>query len=316
MKLDFIKMNGAGNDFIIFDSRNQVSVVGGQWSGELSPEQIRRLSSRNNEVTKGCDQLLILRESEKADIFMQIYNADGSEVDACGNATRCVVDMLYKELGKLPVSIQTNAAILQGVDKIKATNNTELETILLESPECILVNMGKPKFEWKDIPLAMPAEEAAKKIESLCGLKNSYFVNMGNPHVIFFEGLENKNTDNPDIDVVDGFLDELGERLENATDVFPERVNVSIAVPYHHQYAFGGYRFMASTWERGVGYTAACGTAACAILAAFQQIEPEIRKADVQFNNSNQIVMVSVTENGHILLGGAVETEFSGTIEI
>ena len=106
-------MNGAGNDFVVIDARSQLSVVSGQWSAE----KIRSLCNRNNPVTKGCDQLLILKKSEKADLFMQIYNADGGQVDACGNATRCIADMLYKELDRLPVTIQTNAAILQGVEK-------------------------------------------------------------------------------------------------------------------------------------------------------------------------------------------------------
>jgi len=313
-EINFIKMNGAGNDFVVIDARkNDIS---------LSPAQIHTLSARDNVATKGCDQLLILEKSEKDDVFMRIYNADGGQVDACGNATRCIADMLYRELGRLPVTIETNVAILSGIDIVTISNNNKFEKALLT--DCILVDMGKPKFYWQDIPLAVPITEAIEKIkltlasyQKLGKISSINFVNMGNPHLILFLNLENKDTDNPDIYAVDGFLDEIGQKLENTIDIFPKKTNVSVVVPYPEANAFGGYRFMTSTWERGVGYTAACGTAACAILAAFNEyIEPKIRKADVVFNISNQNVMVSLNNNNHILLGGAVEVEFEGVAEI
>lgn len=276
MNLDFIKMNGAGNDFIIFDARKQAV--------NLSEPQIRELSARSNPITKGCDQLLILRKSGKADVFMQIYNADGSEVDACGNATRCIADMLYKELGRLPVSIQTNAAVLQG---IKQKDNY------------ILVDMGVPKFDWQNIPLTMPIEKATKKIEEFSSLKNPIFVSMGNPHVVFFMD------DLPsDAEVV-----KIGARIENFTKVFPERVNVSFA-KLHKDFVI-----FAKTWERGAGLTKACGTGACAMLSAATS-KMDIKNAFVKFISYEKIVFVEIEDNNHILLGGEIETEFSGTVEI
>lgn len=175
--ITFVKMNGAGNDFVIFDARSQKIT--------LTPEQIREIASRSNPTTKGCDQIIIMEPSSKADVFMRIYNADSSEVNACGNATRCVADLLEKELGKLPVTIETNADILQGVKKQSH-----------QGAEYILVDMGKPKFSWQDIPLANPIEKSAALVKERSGLDvEPFFVSMGNPHVVFFSSFR------PDINV-------------------------------------------------------------------------------------------------------------------
>lgn len=277
MLLDFIKMNGAGNDFVVIDARKTPI--------SLSLEQVRQLSSRDNAITKGCDQLLILRPSKQADVFMQIYNADGGEVDACGNATRCIADMLYKELGRLPVTIQTNVAILQGVKK---------------QDDYILVDMGTPKFDWQGIPLAMPIEAATKKVEEFSGLKNPIFVSMGNPHVVFF--VEELPSDEE--------VAEIGSKIENYTEVFPQRVNVSFA-KIHKDFVI-----FAKTWERGAGLTKACGTGACAMVIAAANSIAYMKNAFVKFTSYEQMVSVHLEENGHILLGGAIEKEFEGTVEI
>lgn len=289
MKLDFIKMNGAGNDFIIFDARKQEI--------SLSPEQIRALSARDNPVTKGCDQLLILCKSDKADVFMQIYNADGGEVDACGNATRCIADMLYKDSNKLPVSIQTNVAVLQGI-KMGKYNDIEYT----------MVDMGMPKFGWNDIPLAMPIEEATKKVEALCGLKNPIFVNMGNPHVVFF--LNDLPTDEN--------VRMIGSRIETYTDVFPERVNVTFAAIQTGNPSEA--LIDAKVWERGAGRTKSCGTGACATLsAAIHKGIIQNKKGNIWFLKDDNMNMLSVEwqkKDGNILLGGRIEKEFEGTVEI
>lgn len=286
-------MNGAGNDFVVIDARKSPI--------SLSEEQIRSLSSRDNQITKGCDQLLILEKSPSltlplkgvglgggADVFMRIYNADGGEVDACGNATRCIADMLYKELGRLPVTIQTNAAILQGVKK---------------HDDYILVDMGAPKFDWQDIPLTMPIEKSTRKVVDFVNmpeLGTPTFVSMGNPHVVFF--VENLPEDDE--------VARIGSKIENFTEVFPERVNVSFAKTHKDFVIF------AKTWERGAGLTKACGTGACAMLAAAKIQKIEMESAFVKFTSYEQMVHTKSEENGHILLGGAVETEFEGTVEI
>jgi diaminopimelate epimerase len=283
----FSKMNGAGNDFIIFDARCQ--------NINLSPEQIRALSSRDNKVTGGCDQLLILKPSTDADIFMQIYNADGGEVDACGNATRCIADILEEELGRLPVTIETNAAILQGVQK----------EITPDGQEYILVDMGKPKFEWQEVPLSMPVKEATTAVEEFSGLRNPTFISMGNPHVLFFmDGL-------PD----DEEVAKTGSQIENFIEVFPKRVNVSF-VNLQKLSQSGLYQANAKVWERGAGLTKACGTGACAIMAAANRQNSAITSLNIIFENSGESVVTHLQKDLHILLGGKVEKEFEETIEI
>ncbi|MEI7670292.1 MAG: diaminopimelate epimerase [Pseudomonadota bacterium] len=282
MTIKFRKMNGSGNDFVVMDARLQ--------NINLTKEQIKNIASRDNATTKGCDQLVILRPSQKADVFMSIYNADSSEVDACGNATRCIADLLEKELKRLPVTIETNAAILSGIKKLD--NN-------------IAVDMGMPKFAWQEIPLAMPIEDAAKKVKEISGLHDAkvHFVNMGNPHVIFFVY---------DLSFVSGNkIIEIGAKIENSLEIFPERVNVTLA-----KYDDSNYIFDAKVWERGAGLTKACGTAACAMLAAANKENAEIKYGFIHFANSGERVVTEIEDNGHIILSGRVEEEFTGELEI
>lgn len=283
MKIIFTKMNGAGNDFVVID--NRCSVKSGQWT----VEQVREICSRNNAITKGCDQLLVLEKSQKADVFMRIYNADGGQVDACGNATRCIADMLYKELGRLPVTIETNVAILSGLKKEK-----------IEDAERILVDMGEPKFDWQDIPLAMPIEQASTKIKEKFELENPIFVSMGNPHVVFF--MDELPSDKE--------VAIIGSQIENFTEVFPERVNVSFAKLLSDDNVI-----YAKVWERGAGLTKACGTGACAMLAAANKYNDYTNNSWVWFENSKESVCAHI-ENNHILLGGKVEVEFEDLIEL
>lgn len=155
LNIPYVKMSGAGNDFIIFDARtNPVN---------LSPEQITIISSRKN---IGCDQLIIIKNSSAANCLMEIYNSDGSLSGACGNATRCVASILMAEGNLQEVIIKTASNIL------KCWKNGEL----------ISVNMGRPKFSWQEIPLAY--ETNTQEI-SLHGFQFSC-LNIGNPHAVTF----------------------------------------------------------------------------------------------------------------------------------
>ena len=244
---------------------------------------------------------------------MRIYNADGSEVDACGNATRCVASLMEEELQRLPVTIQTNAGTLQAIEKAYTPDEEEY----------ILVDMGAPKFDWQAIPLAMPVEEAAQAIKqkllSLIPNPSSlipHFINMGNPHVVFFlRFAPNAHSERDDAPLFDLDFERIGPLLENATDIFPERVNVSIALLR----AAGdglGHIIHARVWERGAGLTQACGTAACAMLAAAHQRDASVRDVTLWFEPFGTMVTVQMDDNGHILLGGPVEVEFRGTLEL
>lgn len=278
MKISFIKMNGSGNDFVVIDARKE--------NVELLQEQICLLSSRENSKTKGCDQLILLRHSEKADLFMQIYNSDGKEVDACGNATRCVADLLYREQEKLPLSIETNAAILYGIE---INDNNEM-----------LVNMGKPRFAWADIPITTSIDEAPKILKEKFGVERANFANMGNPHVVFFVETLPSNEE----------ITDIGRKIENYTEIFPQRVNVSFASPSDTR------NIAVKIWERGAGLTKACGTGACAILATANRICNFFTNVQISFANSGESVSVKFDDKGNILLGGKVEMEFEDIADV
>lgn len=181
----FHKMHGLGNDFVIFDAR--------QTGLSLSSEQVAQLAHRQHGI--GCDQLVIIGPSDRADVAMQIFNQDGGEVAACGNATRCVVSLLGKD-----ASIQTKAGILRG-------------TI---SDNAVTVDMGQPVFDWDKIPLSYAMDTLHMPI-GWDQLVDPAAVNMGNPHVVFFVD---------DLDAVD--LGTIGPVIEH-DPVFPERINVNIA---------------------------------------------------------------------------------------
>jgi diaminopimelate epimerase len=289
MSLSFIKMNGAGNDFVVLDGRHDIV--------RLTSDQVKSIAARGNGTTRGCDQVIVMEASSKADVFMRIFNADGGEVAACGNATRCIAGILEDELQRLPVTIETKAGILQGLQKAYTPDDIEY----------LLVDMGLPRFNWKDIPLAMPTPEAAQKIEALSALNDPAFANMGNPHVVFFV------RDEAALSNVD--LKRIGPMLEHAKDIFPEGVNVSIASVHAAKDGLGHIAHV-RVWERGAGLTKACGTAACAILAAAHARDTSVQKLHLWFEPEGYAVTVQMEDNGHILLGGPIETEFEGKLSL
>ena len=181
----FHKMHGLGNDFIIFDARSAPL--------ELSAAQVILLADRHNGI--GCDQLIVLHPSDIADVKMQIFNHDGGEVESCGNASRCVVALIGKN-----ISIETGGGIISG----------EL------SDNAARVNMGVPRFAWDAIPLDYAMDTSAMPL-GWDELHNPAAVNVGNPHAIFFVD---------DANAVP--LDTLGPEIEH-DPVFPERVNVNVA---------------------------------------------------------------------------------------
>jgi diaminopimelate epimerase len=181
----FHKMHGLGNDFVIVDAREQ--------DIELSAAKATAIADRHSGI--GCDQLIILRPSEIADVRMQIFNADGSEVEACGNASRCVAKLIGDE-----TRIETDGGIIIG----NATTDGAI------------VDMGKPRFEWQSIPLGYPMDTLNMPV-GWEDLENPAAVNVGNPHVIFFVD---------DSAIVE--LDRLGPMIE-VDPLFPEKVNVNIA---------------------------------------------------------------------------------------
>ena len=242
----YLKMNGLGNDFVVVDARE---------SGQrFSREGVRRVADRAFGV--GCDQFIVLEKprASGADVFMRIYNAEGGEVDACGNASRCVAALVAEELGRQTVAIETNVGVLPsevfgGV---------------------VTIDMGRPRFDWDQIPLS---EEFADTtgIELQIGpidspiLHTPSVVNVGNPHAIFWVKEDPDNYD----------LGRFGPLLENHP-IFPERANISLAQ------LVGPDRLKVRVWERGAGLTRACGTAACATAVAAVRKKLTGRKVTIE----------------------------------
>ena len=180
----FHKMHGLGNDFVLFDAREEPL--------EMDSARARAIADRKTGI--GCDQLIVLEPSSEADVKMRIFNSDGGEVEACGNAARCVSILTGGG------SIETAGGIISG-----SAGGGEAT-----------VDMGEPRFGWEDIPLAYPMDTAAMPV-AWEELQNPSAVNVGNPHVVFFV---------PDAEAVE--LERLGPQVEN-DPLFPSRVNVNVA---------------------------------------------------------------------------------------
>ena len=185
----FHKMHGLGNDFVIIDARAPTLSA----NFIMTTAKASAIANRHSGI--GCDQLIILRPSDKADVRMQIYNADGGEVEACGNATRCVVKLLGDG-----TSIETEGGMLSG----QVTDDGAI------------VDMGQPRFEWDVVPLAYAMDTLHMPV-GWEDLQDPAAVNVGNPHAIFFV---------EDCDTIE--LDRLGPMIE-VDPLFPERVNVNVA---------------------------------------------------------------------------------------
>ena len=274
-KLHFTKMHGLGNDFVVVDGRRQTV--------RIEAEEATHLANRRSGI--GCDQVIVLEPSRHADVRMRILNADGSEVGACGNATRCVAWLLAEETGRKDVTIDTPAGDLQA---------------RVGSIEHITVDMGAPRFGWAEIPLAEPFHDT-RAIELQVGpidnpvMHSPSVVNVGNPHAIFWVD---------DIDAID--LGRVGPLLENHP-IFPERANISIAKvlsPTH---------LRIRTWERGAGLTRACGTAACAAAVCAMRKKLTERKVTVSLPGGD--LVIEWTADNRILMTGPAELEFRGALQ-
>jgi diaminopimelate epimerase len=271
----FRKMNGLGNDFVVFDARDRVL--------SLSPDAVRAIADRKEGV--GCDQIVALEPSRKADAFMRIWNADGGEVGACGNAARCVAVLLADERGVPSVSIETESGVIGA-----AVNDDGSVTI----------DMGAPRFAWNEIPLAKPFDDTnaiALGSTEDPALGSPSVVNVGNPHCLFFVA---------DADAHD--LARLGPQLEHHP-LFPERANISLVQ------VLGPAHLKLRTWERGAGLTRACGTAACAATVAAARRGLAGRKVKVSLPGGD--LVIEWRENdGHILMTGPYAFDYEGTLPV
>ncbi len=273
--IPFRKMNGLGNDFVVLDGRARV----------ISMDEVKARAIADRKTGIGCDQLILLEKSDIADVRMLVWNNGGGQVESCGNASRCVADMLFDEKKTTTATIDTLGGFLvarKAGDKL------------------VMVDNGVPRFDWKDIPLSEPFHDT-RHIELQVGpidhplIHSPSVVNVGNPHCIFWVD---------DLDVVD--LSKVGPMLEHH-HLFPERANISLARVDARDHV------TLKVWERSAGLTKACGTAACAVMAAGARIKVIDRKCRITLPGGD-LMMEWRESDDHVLMTGPVAYEFDGVL--
>lgn len=280
--MKFIIMNGAGNRFGVFDARTQPGFI-------MTADMAKATAAKNGPMGKlGADQIIVMRrpKSEAADIFMEIWNADGSEVDACGNASRCIPWLVMVETRQDAITLETNAGLLQ------TKRVSEFQ---------VAVDMGEPRLEWGEIPLKeyMDTHVVDVKVGPIDApiLARPGAVNMGNPHCVFFVD-----------DADETAVDKIGPMIE-FHPLFPEQCNVGFAEIRSKD------EIRLRVWERGVGITKACGTGACAALVAAHRQKRTDRKAHIIMDGGDLHIEWRESDN-HVIMTGPVELEFEGELDV
>ncbi len=274
MSRPFLKMNGLGNDFVVVEARKEPF--------DPSEDEVRSIANRTTGV--GCDQLIAIQPGRHGDAFMRIWNADGGEVSACGNAARCVAWLLTEGQAPGKVVIETRAGQLRA------------ERL---GPSTVRVDMGEPGLDWRDIPLSEPMD--TRGIELQVGpidnpvMHTPGCVSMGNPHVVFFVA-----------DADSAPVDKIGPMIEHH-HLFPERANVGFAQIKARD------RIRLRVWERGAGLTKACGTGACAALVAAVRRGLTGRAATLELDGGELRIDWSKDDN-HVLMTGPIEFEYTGML--
>ncbi|MDP6344147.1 MAG: diaminopimelate epimerase [Alphaproteobacteria bacterium] len=271
----FLKMHGLGNDFVVLDLRGT--------SLRVAQSLARAVADRRTGV--GCDQVISVEPSDRADAFMRIHNPDGSEAEACGNGTRCVASLLFAENGTDRAVIETRAGLLRAT---------------AAADDLITVDMGPAYLDWREIPLAEEVDTLHLPLSvgpaSAPVLSDPCAVGMGNPHAVFFV---------EDVEAID--LATIGPMLESHP-LFPERANIGIVQVRSHD------DIRLRVWERGAGLTQACGSGACAALVACHRRDLAGRRAQVELNGG-RLVVEWRADDGHVLMSGPVATSFSGLLD-
>jgi len=269
MGIPFRKMHGLGNDFVVLDARTRPI--------RLGAVEAAAIADRKTGV--GCDQLILLKApvNARADIAMHIFNADGSEPGACGNAARCIARLALDETGRRQIVIETPSGLIEGE----------------AAGDLVSVDMGKARLDWREIPLAQEMDTLSLPV-SLGDLKAPTATSMGNPHATFFVA---------DADSVP--LGELGPVLEHHP-LFPDRVNVGVA----EMRGRGAMRLR--VWERGAGITRACGTGACAATVAAVRRGLADRKIEVVLDGGR--LTIEYRTDGSVMMTGPVATSFTGEL--
>ena len=261
-------MHGLGNDFIIFDNVDNPIIHDAKFINKIS----------NRRLGIGCDQVLTIENTHSSENFkVKMYNSNGSETGACGNGTRCVADYLMKrdDLDSLNIESISGNLPCTKVDNV------------------ITVNMGEPKFDWKDIPLSREQNTQNVLLEDF----QAFCLSMGNPHaVIFMQNLDQLET----LD-----LNLIGPRLER-NKCFPQFANIEFACVLEDK------TIRMRVWERGVGITMACGSGACATLVAASKLKKSSRANKIILDGG--VLFIEWLNNGTVTLSGDTEKVYEGII--
>ncbi|KVW96730.1 diaminopimelate epimerase [Thiobacillus denitrificans] len=275
-RLRFTKMHGLGNDFVVFDGINQTVA--------LTPEQCRRIADRHFGV--GCDQILLVEATTRddADFRYRIFNADGGEVEQCGNGARCFVRFVHDHglTDKTAIRVETAASVI--------------EPRLLDNG-LVRVNMGVPRFAPAEIPFAAEAETLTYPLKVGQHVLEIAVLSMGNPHAV----LRVNDLDSAPVDI-------LGPAIESHSR-FPQRVNagfMQVLTPHD---------IRLRVYERGAGETLACGTGACAAAVAGIRQGWLASPVSVHARGGN-LVIEWAGKDQPVYMTGPAETVFEGEIEL
>jgi len=276
MKLQFAKMHGLGNDFVIFDAVNQDVI--------LSTEQLFWIADRRLGV--GCDQILIIKSAQDADVDFnyQIYNSNGKEVEQCGNGARCVGKFL--NLNKLTNKTLITIKTISGVYHINLRNDGD-----------VTVDMGAPVFEPKQIPFTADQTSSLYEVEVETQKVQIGAVSMGNPHAVI-------QVD----DIITAPVSTLGPKIESHS-MFPNKANVGFMQVLNPQH------IKLRVFERGVGETSACGTGACAAVVVGQLQHLLDAKVTVELPGGNLHIECQ-SSNDPVFMTGPAQLSFEGSLTL
>ena len=268
---NFIKSHGLGNDFVIFPEHKNLNI---------SEKLIKFLSDRKTGI--GCDLVVFIYKSDNdySDLSARFFNKDGSEAEICGNALRCIGKYYFEKFNKKQLTIETYSGLI------------DLEEY---DSEKIAVDLGLPNLNWKKIPLGLETQTENLGI-NFNYLKDGFALNVGNPHVIFFnEEINNKK------------LESEAQKILK-TNLFPSGININVVK------VISKTEIKILTHERGVGLTQACGSGAGASAFVSNRLKYCDNKIKVQMNGGN--LDVEITKDGHILIIGDAKEVYEGKINL
>ncbi|NKB55189.1 MAG: diaminopimelate epimerase [Alphaproteobacteria bacterium] len=269
--IPFTKMHGIGNDCVVIDARVEPYA--------LHEDQIRLIADRRRGV--GCDQLVLIEPPRdgRAVGFLRFYNSDGSEAEACGNATRCIVARLMQENNTDEIAVETRAGFLPAH---------------IDRRGLVAVDMGPAQTGWRDIPLSREMDTLHLDLAS-GPYRDPVAIGIGNPHCVFFVD-----------DAEDADPSAYGPAVEHHP-LFPERTNVEFVGIQASD------RIRMRVWERGAGVTQACGSGACAAAVAAARRELTGRQVEVVLDGGS--LYIDWRADNHVVMSGPVAVSFTGVLD-